>query len=274
MAQKIKPEKIKVKQNKLFKYLIYFLIFLFIGYSILRIVFGFSIQNSILLYPFKKYFCEREGGDYICWKGYDLGLGQSCGCHGPYKYGDPIDMKPVVYLYPQKTIDVVVKINHQTGFSVTYPEYKNGWEVIADSKSKIINKSDGLEYSYLYWEGNPDPNANYDLSTGFIVKGEDTATFLQQKLSEIGLIPKEYNEFIVYWLPQMKSNPYNLIHFASKSEYEDRVKMEINPQPDSVLRILMVYKTLEKSINIKPQTFPKFIRRGFTVVEWGGSKLN
>ena len=107
-----------------------------------------------------------------------------------------------------------------------------------------------------------------------VVKGSDTASFLQTKLAEIGLIPKEYNEFIVYWLPQMKFNTYNLIHFATKSEYSDSVKMDITPQPDSILRVMMTYKPIDKYISIKPQSFSLFVRQGFSVVEWGGSKLD
>lgn len=44
------------------------------------------------------------------------------------------------------------------------------------SKWKIINKADNDEYSYLYWEGLGE--INYDFSSGFVVKKEDTAKFL------------------------------------------------------------------------------------------------
>lgn len=180
--------------------------------------------------------------------------------------------KPVIYLYPEKTTSVSVKINHQPGFLVTYPSYNNGWNVIAHPDGKLINQQDGKEYSYLYWEGKQS-DSSYDLSAGFVVNGNDTALFLQEKLSSIGLTPKEYNEFIVYWLPQMVNNPYNLIHFATNEEYNQKIPLEINPTPDSLLRVFMVYKPLNKPITIKTQSFTPFIRNGFTVVEWGGSKL-
>ena len=51
------------------------------------------------------------------------------------------------------------------------------------------------------------------MSAGFVVKGEDTAAFLQEKLAYLGLTPREYNECIVYWLPRLEGNPYNLISF-------------------------------------------------------------
>jgi hypothetical protein len=182
-------------------------------------------------------------------------------------------MKPVIYLYPEVKTQINVKINYRPGFSVTYPAYRNGWRVTANPQGRLIDSFDGKEYSYLYWEGNPDPDTNYDLSTGFVVKGEDIANFLQDKLSKMGLTPKEYNEFIVYWYPKMKHNLYNLIHFASPAEYFDRVVLEVSPPPEAILRVFMVFKPLNKFLEIQPQTIKPFKRGGFTVVEWGGSQL-
>ena len=152
-----------------------------------------------------------------------------------------------------------------------YDEKLKGWNVTAYPNGKIINQSDNQEYSYLFWEGIPKNKIEWNLSKGFIVKGEETKIFLQQKLSELGLTPKEYNEFIVYWYPLMKNNKYNLIHFADK-QYTDNASLTINPKPDSILRVFMVYKPLEQPIDIEEQKIKPFERKGFTVVEWGGTK--
>lgn len=79
----------------------------------------------------------------------------------------------------------------------------------------LYDRFDGREYSYLFWEGTC-PGA-YDLSKGFVVKGEDTKDFLQEKLAFLGLTPREYNEFIVYWMPLMQDHPYNLISFQQEA---------------------------------------------------------
>ena len=50
---------------------------------------------------------------------------------------------------------------------------------------------------------------------GFIVKGEDTAKFLEEKLEILGLNEREAEEFIIYWLPKLEANKYNYIRFAS-----------------------------------------------------------
>ena len=134
----------------------------------------------------------------------------------------------------------------------------------------LTNLSDNREYSYLYWEGVSENK--WDMSKGFVVKGSETEEFLQEKLEYLGLTPREYNEFIVYWLPVMQNNRYNLISFAGK-DYENIAKLKITPQPDSVLRVMMVFKPLEKSIKIEEQSLKPFVRKGFTVVEWGGTEL-
>ncbi len=136
----------------------------------------------------------------------------------------------------------------------------------------LINKEDNKEYNYLFWEGANKSVINYDLSEGFVVKGEDVREFLQNTLLKFGLTPKEYNEFIVYWYPKMKDNKYNLIHFAG-NKYTDNAKLIIMPKPDSILRVFMVFKPLNEFINISPQIIPEFQRTGFTVIEWGGTEI-
>ena len=178
--------------------------------------------------------------------------------------------KPVIYLYPTSKQTVSVKLEYKGKLTCTYPEYENGWNVKAQPDGTLTNLADNREYSYLYWEGIS--NNKLDMSKGFVVKGTETEKFLQEKLKYLGLTPKEYNEFIVYWLPFMKVNKYNLITFAGE-DYENIAKLKITPKPDSILRIMMVFKPLNNSIKIEEQTLKPFVRKGFTVVEWGGTEL-
>ena len=177
--------------------------------------------------------------------------------------------KPVIYLYPEQETTVSVSLDYAGTLTATYPAYANGWTVTAEPDGPLYDEN-GNEYSYLFWEG--ENKTDYDFSTGFCVAGADTADFLREKLAEIGLTPREYNEFIVYWLPKMQDNPYNLISFQSE-RYTDTAKLDIDPTPDSVLRVFMAWKPLHKAQNIEPQTFASFERNGFTVVEWGGCEV-
>jgi hypothetical protein len=194
-----------------------------------------------------------------------------CGRFGNCDNDDTMDKKPVIYLYPETATEVDVKLDYAGKLTCTYPKYQNGWNVIAEPDGTLKDVKTGKEYSYLFWEG--ESKVKYDLSKGYVVKGEDTAEFLQEKLAQIGLLPKEYNEFIVYWLPEMEDNPYNLITFQNEV-YTNSAVLTVNPKPDSVLRVFMAYKELERPIKIESPEITPFERKGFTVVEWGGTEID
>ena len=183
---------------------------------------------------------------------------------------EPVMDKPVIYLYPEGKTDVEVKIDYNGELICTYPEYDDGWSVTAMPDGTLIDKKTGKEYSYLFWEGIS--KAEYDFSRGFVVKGEDTAQFLQDTFAKMGLTPKEYNEFIVYWLPRMQNNEYNFITFQNKA-YTDCAKLNVTPEPDSVLRVFMTFEAVDKPFDIEPPEIIHFERKGFCLVEWGGTEI-
>ena len=182
----------------------------------------------------------------------------------------PVPEKPVIYLYPEQVTDVEVKLDFNGQLWCTYHAYNNGWAVTAYPDGTLIDKATGKEYSYLFWDGIS--NVPYDMSCGFVVKGEDTAAFLQETLAKMGLTPREYNEFIVYWLPRMQGNAYNLITFQTDI-YTENAKLTITPKPDSMLRVFMAYKALKAPIEIEAPTIEPFERNGFCVIEWGGAEV-
>ena len=180
-----------------------------------------------------------------------------------------IAAKPVIYLYPEEPMDVDVRLETDGEFIATWPAYENGWRVTAQPDGTLTD-ADGNEYNYLFWEAESD--TVYDFSQGFCVAGEDTGEFLRETLSAMGLTAKEYNEFIVYWLPLMQGNTYNLISFQSEA-YTKSAVLTVTPAPDNLLRVFMAWKPLTEAVEIAPQTFLPFNRDGFTVVEWGGAQV-
>ena len=177
--------------------------------------------------------------------------------------------KPVIYLYPEKETEVSVRLTLDGRLTCTYPEYGDGWKVTARPDGTLTDES-RQSYNYLYWEG--ETEAQYDLSHGFCVRGEDTAAFLEDALSKLGLERREANEFIVYWLPLMQNNEYNIISFQTDA-YTDSAKLDITPAPDTLIRVFMAWKPSDKFVQIEEQELSAPERRGFTAVEWGGTKL-
>ncbi len=177
--------------------------------------------------------------------------------------------KPVIYLYPEEETEVEVKISLAGDLTCTYPLYENGWRVTAFPDG-TLQDAKGQIYNYLYWEG--ETYAPYDLSKGFCVKGEDTAVFLEEALEKLGLSRREANEFIVFWLPQMEQNPYNIISFQT-DVYTEAAKLEVVPKPDTQLRVFMAFRASDRFVELPAQELSAPQRLGFTLVEWGGTEL-
>ena len=178
--------------------------------------------------------------------------------------------KPVIYLYPTQETAVSVSLTLNGRLSCTYPAYDNGWKVTA-APDGTLTDAKGQTYNYLYWEGKT--YADYDLTHGFCVKGEDTATFLEDALAKLGLDRREANEFIVYWLPLMQDNPYNIICFQTDA-YTDSSKLNISPVPDTLIRVFMTWRESDEFTALEEQKLISPERNGFTVVEWGGTKVD
>ncbi len=179
------------------------------------------------------------------------------------------DAKPVIYLYPEKETEVSVRLDYDGALTCAYPAYDGAWTVTAAPDGTLTDEA-GQTYNYLYWEGAA--QTEYDFSQGFCVPGADTAAFLEDALSRLGLTRREANEFIVYWLPRMEPSPYNLIAFQADA-YTDHARLTVTPEPDSLLRVFMAWKPLEAPMDLPAQELPTFERTGFTVVEWGGAEL-
>lgn len=178
-----------------------------------------------------------------------------------------VSYKPVIYLYPEKTTEVNVKLDVNGEVLCTYPAYNDGWTVTAEPDGTL---SDGkLTYNYLFWDGYL--QADYDFTQGFCVKGSDTAAFLEKSLEQLGLNRKEANEFIVFWLQKMQDHPYNVISFQTTA-YTDAAQLEITPAPDTLIRVYMAWYPSDKPLDLPAQELSAPERNGFTVVEWGGVK--
>jgi hypothetical protein len=181
--------------------------------------------------------------------------------------------KPIIYLYPKKPIDISIQINMKNSninkFTVVYPKFNkenNTWNVHAKPNGDIIIND--RTYPYLFWEAQS--YVSDEINEGFIVKDEDSEKFLEEKLKILGLNDKESTDFITFWLPILLANKLSVCTFQSK-EYYENFELKIEPKPDSLIRIFLVIKKLKAPINIKEQKLEKIERKGYTVVEWGGS---
>ena len=72
------------------------------------------------------------------------------------------------------------------------------------------------------------------------------------------------------WEPKLDKAPYYFITFHKREFIDKYAPLQVFPQPDTVIRILMDYKPLDKYIDVEDIEIITPKREGFTVVEWGG----
>ena len=181
--------------------------------------------------------------------------------------------KPIIYLYPTEETEINVKAASPEKFTVTYPKYDEaGWNVIAKPDGTLKDTKTGRKLYSLYYEAkvNMDINAYKD---GFIVKGEEMKSFLEEKLAILGLNEREAQEFIIYWLPKLEGNKYTFIRFAESEYINSEMPLEINPAPDNLIRVLMEFKPIEEPFEVQEQELTTPTREGYTVVEWGATQI-
>ncbi len=183
---------------------------------------------------------------------------------------------PIIYLYDEQEREAAVKLDLNGKLTCTYPKYdeNSGW-IVKTSADGVLTDRAGRQYEYLYWEADMDMDP--DFSKGFCVRGEDSADFLEKALAEMGLSDTEANTFIMYWLPQLEENPYNVIAFQTEN-YEMAAKLDVDPLPDTVVRVNMLFYGSDEYVEIEEQDLSEMNpslqeREGLVLVEWGGGKL-
>ena len=142
--------------------------------------------------------------------------------------------------------------------------------MLAKPDGTLIDNKTNRELYSLYYES--ENNVNFKIENeGFVISKDEIIPFLDEKLEILGLNPKEQEEFIIYWLPILQKNNYTYIRFATNEEINNNMSLQVEPSPDTMIRVLMVFKGLEEKINVKEQPLQKVTRNGYTVVEWGAT---
>ena len=187
--------------------------------------------------------------------------------------------KPVIYLYPEKDdfdVSVNVSVKKEDGeITSIYPRIKddesNTWIVKANRNGEIDYNN--RKHYYLFWECLF--NESFNIDEGFVIKGDQCYQFFEEKLQFLGFKDNEANDFITYWCPRMEHSKYVLINFQGE-DYDRRAPLKIEPNTDRIIHIFMTFKLLDEFISIPIQDIEKFKiedRKGFFVLEWGGSQI-
>jgi hypothetical protein len=192
-----------------------------------------------------------------------------------------VKRKPVIYAYSEKEISASIKINPMGNFTFTYPTYNDGWNVNVNSSGTLFDLSTQKNYPYLFWEAESKDffyqMNNNQAVPGFFIETDTTIQFLENKLDLLNLNTTEITDFITYWGPIFQRKKYAFIQFVIDEEYDQSIAgLQVNPKPDAIRRVFILYSALDElpGFSFVDQQLNGFLRKGFTIVEWGGAEID
>ncbi|HSW47983.1 MAG TPA: hypothetical protein VLG67_02780 [Candidatus Saccharimonadales bacterium] len=181
--------------------------------------------------------------------------------------------KPVIYLYPTVPTIVSVKVESAGKIVVSDPLYPSGgWKnILAFPTGDLYYQS--KRYTELFYES--EVTEYKKPKVGIIIKSSELSNKLDTIIDQLGLIDKEKQEFIEFWVPRLQAqkSPYIFFSILEKQEKERLDKVIISPQPDTKIEFIAYFKPINSISNydgnLKLPAKPE--RKGFVSVEWGGS---
>ena len=213
---------------------------------------------------------EKDGRwDYVYWSSngmYHKFTWETAGV--PARTAEPQETEPTVLYYPDALAhslsfypdaDARITVSPTLTPTFAYPACDGEWSIDARPNGTF---GLGTEHRRLYWETSC--QTGFPITEGFCIPTADTAAFLEDALTKLGLNAAEREDMLLRFLPEMQGSGWNLISFQGYSG------ADVSPAPDTHIRVCMVWMPLEEPVEIDPQILTAPNRTGFTVVEWSG----
>ena len=151
-------------------------------------------------------------------------------------------------------MDISVQLNIKgSKLTTIYPKFNeknNTWKVNVNTNGNIKIKD--KIYPYLFWEA--ESYLINEMSEGFIVKDDEAEKFLEEKFKILGLNDKESTDCITFWLPVFLK--LSLCNFQNKNYFKN-FELNINPKPETIIRIFLSIKMINSPFQIKEQKLEK-----------------
>ncbi|GAA5890580.1 hypothetical protein JCM6882_002969 [Rhodosporidiobolus microsporus] len=233
--------------------------------------------------------------------------------------------KPVIYLFPPTPlpdVQVSLTLSPQWHFSAVYPvrdiiKSKDGsstvvWTVDVGPEGQLVDKKSEVDLSYLFWEavaersttasstspvasngvsGFDPSNPSLTPSNGAVLPLALFLPYLDKVLFDLSLHTSARTEFITFWLPHFNRIASRAQHiafrFLPQREYEQAARIEVDPRPDVVTRVFLLFKGVDaseaglwrkaesvdwvKEVGVDPDEVAN--EALFRVLEWGGMEV-
>ncbi|KAF7359180.1 Ubiquitin-domain-containing protein [Mycena sanguinolenta] len=189
--------------------------------------------------------------------------------------------KPVIYLFSPTVIEATVKLSlvPTWSFSSVYPTVpvetsESGgdvveWNVRTHKDGSLTELGTGLATSYLFWEADVIPerqinspqtkslglsndpgsvneqfnpaSCNLSDENAVLLPSSTAAAYLNNVLEMLGLHTEARTSFITFWLPFFLRHKHIALRFLPQSMYSYAAPLTVNPKPDVVTRIFMLF---------------------------------
>ncbi len=178
--------------------------------------------------------------------------------------------KPAIYIYPlNDNTKVYLKIKSTNSIIYSCPLYNNGWEVVVDKDGKINKK-----YNYLFYELSLKDELIL-VPGGWVVEYNKLNEYFDNILPKLGLNYKEIRDFKDYWIKNLPFFDYYEIRLVDQEFLKKIIDLDITPTPETLIRVMFYFRPIDfndysKDYNLKEPNLKGILRKGYTVVEWGG----
>lgn len=177
---------------------------------------------------------------------------------------------PAVFLYPTKDIEISLNF----GSRITYSD-----PAIVDNSIQFLVTPDGtittngISRSYLYYEYNNSATNFSQPSNGMLVKGSNFEYAITEIAYKLGLNEKESERLLQDAINAKPLSVYYQISIADEKEVATNLPLSFSVKPDSLTRIHLLIKPLEKIVQLDAMKIQPIQRNGFTVIELGATTI-
>lgn len=192
------------------------------------------------------------------------------------------------------------------------------WAVSAKPNGTLTDKASNLEVSYLFWEAHteapqsPTPHNSRPSSPSFqlefdparasdwlkpetsvVLPTNKIASYLDAALKTLTIHTEARTSFVTYWLPSLLKHSDVALRFLPQATYEGAAPMSVEPKPDVVTRIFMIFRGVSEGDRVWDEararagrnveevwknavgvdTNKAFDTSLFRVLEWGGMEV-
>ncbi len=179
--------------------------------------------------------------------------------------------KPNIYIYANAPVEVTLVFDAPYLLTRVIPDYEGGWNVTAEGNG-TLTLADGSTLEYLFYES--ETQAFYfQTEEGFYIPAENRAQAYEEILSDYGFNDQEIADFVDFWVEKLPSG-VDYIMYPQNTETVDRaMPLEIDPAPKHLERLWFAFEAYHGQ-NYTEADAERFVRDGYTVIEWGGVILD